>query len=116
MLILIITLTSIFSVPAYCSSECFIPGKCSGTAYTVVEMSTVEECIWRCWESPICQWSSYDPNKDFCSYYQYHSECENIVYDLECPLCLTNAKDCQKGSESSKLFNIWMFKECPICF
>ena len=97
MLSIFICIASILVLPSYCFSKCFIPGECSGTAYTIEEVSNVEKCIWKCWESSICKWSSYDPNKHFCNYYQFDSDCD-VIDISNCPLCLINAKDCQKES------------------
>ena len=100
-----ICITSLLALPAFSSSKCFVPGECVGQAYTTEELTNVEKCIWNCWKSPICQWSSYDPNKSFCSYYSdfYEHNCDEID-DSNCPQCLTNAKDCQEESKVLQTF------------
>ena len=101
-----IYITSVIALPSICFSKCFVPGKCSGTAYTLEKIINVEKCIWKCWKSPICQWSSYDPTNNFCYYYQYDSDCDEIN-DSNCTQCLTNVKDCQ---EESEFHNFKMYK------
>ena len=95
---------SIFAIPSYCTSNCFVPGECSGSPVTAVLMATVEECIWSCWRNPNYEWSSYDRNENTCYYYQ-KGECQNID-DSNCPLCLTNAKVCQEKSKSPEFSNV----------
>ena len=104
MLLFFICIASMLALPSYSSSKCFVPGECSGTGYYIEEMTNVEKCIWKCWESPICQWSTFDLNKNFCNHYQNDSQCAEID-DSNCPLCLTNAKDCQEESKVLQTFN-----------
>ena len=46
----------IFAIPGYCTSNCFVAGKCSGRPVTAVKMATIEECIWSCWLNDNYEW------------------------------------------------------------
>ena len=86
-----VSLIALFTQSIY-SLKCFIPGECKSVPYYIVESSSMEECVRDCSQSnSICIWSTFDPNKNYCSY--FNTICENID-DTLCPMCLTSEKNC----------------------
>ena len=92
MLLVFITLTSLFAIPSYGANQCFVPGECVGhNPFFILVNYTVERCIANCWKTVFCRWSTFDPTNNHCLLFS--SLCEN--FDVEkCPLCLGNEKDC----------------------
>ena len=80
------------------SDECSIHGKCiNSEGISAIIVSSVEECILKCFMTPNCKFSTFNSATKQCMKFK---TCADI--DENCKECWTNEKQCVDGKKKYK--------------
>ena len=75
------------------SRECSIHGKCiNSNGISTIHVSSVEECLIKCFITPNCEFSTFNFANYECSKFE---SCVDV--DEDCMECWTNEKQCIDG-------------------